>query len=166
LLGSGDHRAFLYQTKYSRHLNKFFALSADVGFLSSAHDWNSRYSTKAHINSYYMLNLTGSVAPIILQKHMVRLGGGGSYAYRTEVNPNMSGSYSGSSFQERYYVSEDETDAAAGGFGRQHVVGWHMQLGYTYLVTKNLTAGINLQLIYYMDSDIINSAGLHAGYRF
>jgi hypothetical protein len=113
-----------------------------------------------------MLNLTASAAPIILQKHIIRIGGGGSYAYRTEVNP-MSGAYYSNSSKRVFYVSEDESDYAGGGFGREHVVGWNIQLGYSFLITKNLATGISLQLINYTkDGDMINSIGAHAGYRF
>lgn len=165
LMGSGDYRALLYQTKYTRHLNKLFALSGNFGFLSSSDRWSDD-AFMAHMNSYYMVDATASFAPIIKQKHIFRLGGGGSYAYRTEISPSMASSYSGTPNQGVFYLSEDENDFTAEGISKKHSVGWNMVLDYTFLITRNLGAGVGLQFINYTDGDIISSIGLHAGYRF
>ncbi len=165
LMGSGDNKALIYQTKYTSHLNKLFALSANFGFLSSSDRWSDD-AFMAHINSYYMVDAMASFAPIIKQKHILKLGGGGSYAYRTEISPSMASTYSATPNQGVFYLSDDENDFAAEGISKKHSIGWNMALDYTYLFTKNIGAGIGLQFINYTDGDIISSIGFHAGYRF
>jgi hypothetical protein len=165
LMGSGDYKAFMYQTRYTRHLNKLFAVSGNVGFLSSSDRWSDG-AFMAHVNSYYMADVTASFAPIIKQKHIIRLGAGGSYAYRTEISPSMASTFSGTPDQGVFYLSEDKNDFVADGISKKHSTGLILLLDYTFLITRNLGAGIGLHFIGYTDGDIINSIGFHAGYRF
>jgi hypothetical protein len=65
-----------------------------------------------------------------------------------------------------FYLSEDDSDFTADGISKKHSVGWNMALDYTFLVTRNLGAGLGLQFIVYTDGGVINTIGLHAGYRF
>lgn len=165
MMGSGDYRALLYQSKYTHHLNKFMALSGNFGFLNSSDTWSDD-AFMAHMNSYYMLDATASFAPIIKQKHIFKVGVGGSYAFRTEISPSITSTNSATPDKGIFYLSEDENDYAAGGISKKHSAGWNMGLDYTFLFTRNIGAGIGLQLINYTDGDIIYSIGFHAGYRF
>jgi hypothetical protein len=113
-----------------------------------------------------MANITASFAPIIKQKHIFKFGAGGSYAYRTEISPSLASKTSATPDGGVFYLSEDGSDFTADGISKKHSAGWNMALDYTFLVTRNLGAGLGLQFIVYTDGGVINTIGLHAGYRF
>jgi outer membrane protease len=157
LLGSGDYRAFLYQNYYTRYLHKRIALTGSLGYLFSSDNW-SDHSFMAHQDSYFIGDVSLRFVPLLIKKHALHIGGGGSYLYSTQVRSDIGSSYSGSNTGLLIIDGND--------IGRFHYIGYHILLEYNFLVTRRLPIGARLQFANFGNGGVISSTGLQAAYRF